>query len=188
MPHFTDAGARTLIQDAYAKPTGDARAVAEALYGADELAGLPDAVVAQSFGVGNPLRYAELRSGETVLDVGCGAGLDALLAARQVGPAGRVHALDMTREMVERTRRHAVIAGADNVEAHEGLMEALPFADGALDVVVSNGVLNLSTRKSRALAEMHRVLRPGGRLVVADFVVVEDLPEAIVKDPIALVV
>ena len=188
MPYFTDAGARTLIQEAYAKPTADPRGVAESLYDPDQLEGLPPEVIAQSFGVGNPLRHADLRPGDVVLDVGCGAGLDALLAARRVGPAGRVHAIDMTPAMVERTRHHARLAGVANVEAHEALMEALPLADGAVDVVVSNGVLNLSTRKSRALAEMHRVLRPGGRLVLADFVVDEDLPEAIVKDPIALVI
>jgi SAM-dependent methyltransferase len=188
MPYFTDTSARSLIQEAYAHPVAEASGVAAALYDPDELAGMPAEAIALSFGVGNPLRFAGLRPGEVVLDAGCGAGLDALLAARRVGPAGRVHAVDMTAAMVERTRRHAALAGVANVEVHEGLMEALPLADGAVDVVVSNGVLNLSTRKSRALAEMHRVLRPGGRLVLADFVVDEDLPEAIVKDPIALVV
>jgi SAM-dependent methyltransferase len=188
MPYFTDAGARTLIQEAYAKPTADPSAVAPTLYDPEQLDGLPAAVIAQSFGVGNPLRYADLRPGEIVLDAGCGAGLDVLLAARAVAPAGRVHGVDMTPAMVDRTRLHASLAGLDNVDVHGGLMEALPLPDASVDVVISNGVLNLSTRKSRALAEMHRVLRPGGRLVLADFVVDEDLPEAIVKNPIALVV
>ncbi len=122
------------------------------------------------------------------LDVGCGAGMDALLAARQVGAEGRVLALDMTPAMLERTRRHAAQARFTNVETREGLMEALPVAEASVDVVISNGVLNLSTRKSRALAEMHRVLRPGGRVCLADLVLDEDLPEEIVKNPTALAV
>jgi ubiquinone/menaquinone biosynthesis C-methylase UbiE len=123
-----------------------------------------------------------------VLDVGCGAGLDALVAARRVAPGGRVLGLDMTPAMVRRAREHAVLMGAANTEFHEGLMEALPFAEASVDVVVSNGALNLSTRKSRALAEMHRVLRPGGRLALADLVLTETIPEAILRDPTALAV
>lgn len=187
MPYFTDTETRSLVQDAYGNAKAEGRSVAEALYTPEELNGLPEDAIALALGVGNPVRHAALRPGEVVLDVGCGAGIDTLLAARHVGTAGRVLALDMTLAMLERTRHHAALAGASNIELHEGLMEALPLADGSVDVVVSNGGLNLSTRKSRALAEMHRVLRPGGRLALADLVLSESLPEEIVKNPTALV-
>ena len=187
MPYFTDAETRSLVRDTYgnAKPGG--RAVAGPLYTPEELDGLPEDAIAHALGVGNPVRHAALCAGEIVLDVGCGAGIDTLLAARQVGPTGRVLALDMTPAMLERTRAQAASVGATNVELHEGLMEALPLGDDSIDVVVSNGVLNLSTRKSRTLAEMLRVLRPGGRLALADLVLSEKLPEEIVKNPTALV-
>jgi SAM-dependent methyltransferase len=188
MPYFTDTQTRALVQATYGNATATDRAVAEALYSAAELQGMPDDVIALALGVGNPVRHAALRPGEVVLDVGCGAGIDTLLAAQQVGPSGRVLALDMTPVMLERTRRHAALVGATNVDVHEGLMEALPFADASVDVVVSNGVVNLSTRKSRALAEMHRVLRPGGRVALADLVLADALPEEIVKNPTALAV
>lgn len=186
MPYFTETEARSIIQRTYEKAHAEDRAVAESLYAPDELAGLPEGAVALAFGVGNPLRHAGLRPGEVVLDVGCGAGIDTLIAARRVGPEGRALGLDMTRAMLERARQHAVLTGLGNVEFHEGFMEALPFADASIDVVLSNGTLNLSTRKSRALAEMHRALRPGGRLALADLVLTETLPEEIQKDPTAL--
>jgi SAM-dependent methyltransferase len=186
MPYFTDAQTRALVQETYGKAAAVDRAVAERLYTAAELEGLPEEVVVLALGVGNPVRHAALGAGEVVLDVGCGAGIDTLLASRLVGPAGRVLGLDMTPAMLDRTRQHAAIIGATNVEVHEGLMEALPFADASVDVVVSNGVLNLSTRKSRALAEMHRVLRPGGRVALADLVLADTLPEEIARNPTAL--
>jgi FkbM family methyltransferase len=161
--------------------------VAESLYRAEDLAGLPEAVVRFGLGVADPVRHAGIRSGDVVLDVGCGGGLDTLLAARAAGPAGRVVALDMTPEMVERAREHVALAGAKNVEVREGLMEALPLDDGSVDVVVSNGALNLSSRPSRALAECLRVLRPGGRIALGDLVLTETLPEAIARNPVALV-
>ena len=188
MPYFTDADARAIIRTTYEAAGSDDGAVAAALYDPQALAGLPADAVLRAFGVGHPVRQAGLRLGEVVLDVGCGAGIDALLAARQVGPRGRVLALDMTPAMAERARANARAAGCDHVEVHEGLMEALPFPDASVDVVVSNGVLNLSTRKSRSLAEMHRVLRPGGRIALADLVLAEALPEEILKNPIALAV
>jgi len=188
MPYFTDAQTRSLVQEAYGHAKATDRAVAEALYTAAELQGLPDDAIALALGVGHPVPHAALRPGEVVLDVGCGAGIDTLLAARQVGASGRVLALDMTPAMLEHTRRHAAIVGAANVEVHEGLMEALPFADASVDVVVSNGVLNLSTRKSRALAEMHRVLRAGGRVALADLVLVDTLPEELARNPTALTI
>jgi len=134
------------------------------------------------------VRHAALLRGERVLDIGCGAGIDTLLAARAVGSHGRVVGLDMTPAMLDRARGHIAEAGADNIELREGLMEALPFPDESFDVIVSNGVLNLSTRKSRALAEMLRVLRPGGRVALGDLVLTDTLPEAIMKDPTALAV
>ena len=186
MPYFTDAGARSIIRKTYENAHADGQAVAESLYSPQELAGLPAGAVALTLGVGNPVRSAALRPGEVVLDVGCGAGIDTLIAATRVAPGGRALGLDMTPAMLERARQHAAFMSVDNIEFHEGLMEALPFADASVDVVVSNGALNLSTRKSRALAEMHRVLRPGGRLSVADLVLTETLPEEIQKDPTAL--
>ena len=188
MPYFTDADARDIIRTTYESARSQDGAVAASLYDPKELAGLPEDAVLRAFGVGHPVRHAGLRAGDVVLDVGCGAGIDTLLAARHVTPAGRVLALDMTPTMVERTRANARAAGCPHVEVHEGLMEALPFPDASVDAVVSNGVLNLSTRKSRALAEMHRVLHPGGRVTLADLMLAEALPEEILKSPTALAV
>jgi ubiquinone/menaquinone biosynthesis C-methylase UbiE len=186
MAYFTDVQARAIIHDAYAHVVRAPRSVAEGLYSREELEGLPEAAVGLALGVGNPVRHARLRPGEVVLDVGCGAGLDTLLAARLVGCSGRVIGLDMTPAMVERTREHAATTGSDWVEARHGLMEAIPLGDASVDVVVTNGALNLSTRKSRALAEMARVLRPGGRLALADLVVTETLPEDVRRSATAL--
>jgi arsenite methyltransferase len=186
MAYFSVDQARSIIRDTYTAAAADMPAVASDLYAADELARLPGGAVRLALGVGHPVRHARLRSGEVVLDVGCGAGIDTLLAARAVGPGGRVIGVDMTPAMVERTRRHAAEAGLDSVEVREGLMEALPLADASVDVVVSNGVLNLSTRKSRALAEMLRVLRAGGRLALADLVVTQALPEDVLRSAPAL--
>ena len=188
MPYFTDAEAHDIIRATYEAAGSDDGAVAAALYDSEELAGLPWDAVRRAFGVGHPVRHAGLRPGDVVLDVGCGAGIDALLAARLVSSGGRVIALDMMPAMVERARANARAAGCEHVEVHEGLMEALPFPDASVDVVVANGVLNLSTRTSRSLAEMHRVLRPGGRVALADLVLSEVLPEEIRKNPIALAV
>lgn len=125
-------------------------------------------------GCGNPTAIASLAAGMTVLDLGSGAGIDCFLAAQQVGPTGRVIGVDMTPEMVERARANALAGGYDNVEFRLGEIEALPVADSSVDVVISNCVLNLSTDKARVLSEVHRVLRPGGRVVVSDMV--SDLP------------
>jgi arsenite methyltransferase len=186
MAYFTDVQARTIIGDAYAHVVTGSTAVAERLYAPEELQGLPHAAVELALGVGHPVRHAGLRPGDIVLDVGCGAGIDTLLAARLVGPSGRVIGLDMTPAMIDRAREHAAIAGFGWVEVREGLMEAIPLGDNAVDVVVTNGVLNLSTRKSRALAEMLRVLRPGGRLALADLVVTEALPDDVLRSAPAL--
>ena len=186
MPYFTDTDARSIIRTTYQNAKAEGRSVAEALYTSEELSGLPDGAIDLALGVGNPVRHAELRPGDVVLDIGCGAGIDTLLAATKVGPHGRVLGVDMTPAMLDRARHHATLIGAVNSEFREGLMEMLPFGEATIDVAVSNGVLNLSTRKSRALAEMHRVLRPGGRVALADLVLDDTLPDEIVKNPTAL--
>jgi len=138
-------------------------------YSADELGS--DHVL--SLGCGNPLRVADLRSGDTVLDLGSGAGLDLLLSARRVGPTGRVVGLDMTPEMVELARRNTI--GAGNVEIRLGRIEQIPLPDASVDVVISNCVLNLSADKRAVLREVARVLRPGGRFGVSDLIAAEDV-------------
>lgn len=183
---FTDDQARSIILETYGQARSETTAVAEALYSPDELAAVPRGAVELAFGVGHPVRFAGLTAGETVVDLGCGAGIDTLLAARAVGPTGKVIGLDLTPGMVERARAHARQAGAAHVEIFEGVMEEIPLPDASVDVVVSNGVLNLSPRKSRAIAEMTRVLRPGGRLAIADLVLTDRLPEDVLKSPAAL--
>src|SRR5512141_2386743 len=143
--------------------------------GYDELdrASLPDAAVLASLGCGNPTAVAELKDGETVLDLGSGGGIDVLLSARRVGPTGFAYGVDMTDEMLELARRNAAEAGATNVEFLKGRIEAIPLPDASVDVVISNCVINLSTDKAAVLAEIARVLRPGGRMGISD-VVAED--------------
>jgi ubiquinone/menaquinone biosynthesis C-methylase UbiE len=186
MAYFRDDQARAIIRETYGAVRSDDSAVASAFYAPEELAALPRDAVTLSLGVGHPVRHAALRSGEAVVDLGCGAGIDTLLAARAVGASGRVVGLDMTPEMVERARRSAAAAGLDNVEIREGLIEQIPLPDASQDAVVSNGVLNLSTRKSRVLAEAFRVLRPGGRISITDLVLEDTLPEDVLKSPAAL--
>jgi SAM-dependent methyltransferase len=143
------------------------------LYSADEQGELPAEAVAASLGCGNPIAIAELRPGEKVLDLGSGGGIDVLLSARRVGPAGFAYGVDMTDEMLELARANAAKAGASNVEFLKGTIENVPLPDASVDVVISNCVINLSTGKPAVLAEMFRVLAPGGRIGVAD-VVAED--------------
>ena len=139
-------------------------------YPADWIEKLPAAAVASMAGTGNPFALGEIRPGEHVVDCGSGAGVDALIAARLVGPTGHVIGIDMTREMLTKARQSAVHAGLANIEFREGVLERLPVETGWADVVISNGVLNLVPDKAAALAEMHRVLRPGGRIQLADIV------------------
>jgi arsenite methyltransferase len=187
------AGADYLQQDAirgavratYADVRPTHRAVADRFYSADELEGVPDETIRMALGVGNPVRHAGLAAGESVLDLGSGGGIDCLLAARAVGPSGSVVGIDFLPEMTERATRAAALAGIDNVRFVEGEIEALPLPDASVDVVISNGVINLSPRKVRVLAEAFRVLRPGGRLAVVDLVLEHDLPPEIVTHPAA---
>jgi SAM-dependent methyltransferase len=144
-----------------------------ALYREGETEGLPEEAVLTSLGCGNPLAVAELREGERVLDLGSGGGIDVLLSARRVGPSGFAYGVDMTDDMLQLARRNADQAGAPNVEFRQGRIEDLPLADEAVDVVISNCVINLSTDKPAVLGEMFRVLVRGGRIGVSD-VVAED--------------
>jgi arsenite methyltransferase len=146
-------------------------------YGADELAALPSESAASFAGVANPHLIAPIVRGETVLDIGCGAGMDLLLAARRVGPSGRAIGIDMTETMRDRASASAVAAGLTNVEVHRADAAALPLPDASVDVVISNGVLNLVPEKDKAFAEIRRVLRPGGRLQLADIVLDAELGE-----------
>ncbi|HEV3382036.1 MAG TPA: arsenite methyltransferase [Trebonia sp.] len=143
------------------------------IYAEGETDGLPAEAVLASLGCGNPLAVAELREGERVLDLGSGGGIDVLLSARRVGPAGFAYGVDMTDEMLELARANAAKAGAGNVEFLKGQIEAVPLPDASVDVVISNCVVNLSTDKAAVLAETFRVLAPGGRIGIAD-VVAED--------------
>src|SRR4051795_8222960 len=147
------------------------------LYDGQDAAGATDGALSASLGCGVPTAVADLREGETVLDLGSGAGADVLISARRVGPTGRVIGLDMTDEMLELARGNASEAGVTNVEFVKGYIEEMPLPDASVDVVISNCVINLSADKPRVLRETARVLRSGGRFAVSDVIADEDMDE-----------
>ena len=151
-------------------------------YDATELAAIPAANSASFAGVGNPHCVAPIVVGETVVDIGCGAGMDLLLAARKVGPTGKAIGVDMTPAMADKTRAGARTMGLDHVEVRVGDALELPIDSGTVDVIISNGVINLTPDKDRAYAEAFRILKPGGRIQLADIVVANELSEKIRSD------
>lgn len=175
---------RESVRRAYsAIAAGGGESVARRFYSDEELAEVPSGAVEWALSVGNPVRYAFIAPGESALDVGSGGGIDTILAAKRVGPEGRSVGLDLLEEMCERGRRHAAEAGVDGWTAFvRGEMEDIPLPDESVDVVISNGVLNLSARKSRAMAEIYRLLRPGGRICLADLTVEGQLPPEVAND------
>jgi arsenite methyltransferase len=160
------------------QPEKDKRRIGPAIakelgYDPEQIDGLPASVTESFAGVGNPLSLADLHPGETVLDLGSGAGLDSILAASKVGPSGRVIGIDFTPEMIERAKRNMLVVDLENVTILEGEIESLPLPDDSADVAFCNGLFNLCPDKPKALAEVYRVLKPGGRFAIAD-VLLED--------------
>ena len=184
-----DQGIRESVSKAYAKAVTSGGAISccggpvqkgvlakLAGYDGETLSTLPDGAVVNSFGCGNPLAYSEVKPGDVVLDLGSGAGIDILLAARTVGLTGHVIGIDMTDEMIAKAEKNIAASGLSNVEVRKGIIEDLPVETSSVDWVISNCVINLSPEKDRVFSEIARVLKPGGRMLVSD-IVVQDLPE-----------
>ncbi|HEX6391785.1 MAG TPA: arsenite methyltransferase [Solirubrobacteraceae bacterium] len=164
--------------DASSCCSDDAPVFGSGLYSGADTSGATDTAVTASLGCGVPTAVADLQPGETVLDLGSGAGADVLISARRVGPSGRAYGLDMTDEMLALARANAAAAGAENVEFLKGYIEEIPLPDASVDVVISNCVINLAADKRRVLGEVARVLRPGGRFAVSDVIADDDMDAA----------
>jgi arsenite methyltransferase len=177
-----------MYQEVAEKPNGEfhfyhGREAAEMFgYDSEWLDKAPEGAVASFAGVGNPHARSELKPGETVLDLGSGAGLDSIIASWQVGPSGKVIGVDLNPTMCIKAQAHAKATGT-TMECHEGRMEDLPLPDGSIDAILSNGVINLSFRKRRVIEEMFRTLKPGGRFSITDIVSAKQLSQSIVNDP-----
>jgi SAM-dependent methyltransferase len=173
-----------IAEEATRDPDGTAPRAADAArsigYAAEQLDAIPEGANL-GVGCGNPTAIDALRAGETVVDLGCGAGMDSFLAARAVGSEGKVIGIDMTDAMLEKARANARAVGHSNVEFRKGYIEALPIEDESVDVIISNCVINLSPEKHKVYAEAYRVLRPGGRMMVSDIVLERELPDAVLK-------